>query len=61
MLNPQVGRTLFRITFYLALVSAILLFFLERSSAEFVVASLTLGLGLISSIVIVVLLRWPMR
>lgn len=57
MLSPQVGRTLFRITFYLAFVSAILIFVLERGSAEFIVASLTFGLGIITSLLIVIFLR----
>ena len=46
-MDPQVGRAGFRIAFYVILVSGVLLLFLPRQSAEFVVAAMALGMGLI--------------
>lgn len=57
MFGPEVGRAIFRVTFYITLVSAVLLLFTERGSAEFVVATITLIIGLIFSLLIVVIVR----
>ena len=57
MLSPQLGRTVFRIAFYITLVSAVLMFFLEPGSAEFVVTGITLLIGLIFIVLIALLVR----
>ncbi len=46
MINPQLGQIAFRIGFYITLVSLVLIFFLQPGSAEFVVTSITLLIGL---------------
>jgi hypothetical protein len=57
MISPQLGRTVFRIAFYITLVSAVLMLFLEPGSAEFVVTEITLLIGLISIVLIALLVR----
>jgi NADH:ubiquinone oxidoreductase subunit H len=57
MVSPQLGRTIFRIAFYITLVSAVLMFFLEPGSAEFVVTEITLLIGLIFIVLIALLVR----
>ncbi|MDY6875811.1 MAG: hypothetical protein SWK90_06360 [Chloroflexota bacterium] len=47
MINPQLGQAAFRIAFYITLVSAVLIFFLKPGSAEFVVAVITLFIGVV--------------
>ncbi len=61
MLSSELGRAVFRIVFYVTLVSAVLLIFLDRGSAEFVVASLTFALGLVATLVIAILVRRQAR
>jgi hypothetical protein len=57
MISPQLGRMIFRIAFYVTLVPAVLLFFLEPGSAEFVVAGITLLIGLVFILLIALLVR----
>jgi NADH:ubiquinone oxidoreductase subunit H len=57
MTNPQVSRMFFRIAFYITLVSAVLLLALKPGSAEFVVAGITLFIGLVSIAVIALIVR----
>ena len=57
MISPHVGKVIFRITFYLTVVSATLLRFTEKNSAEFVVATITLIIGLTSSVLLAVIVR----
>jgi Flp pilus assembly protein protease CpaA len=57
MISPQVGKVIFRITFYITVVSAVLVWFTEKNSAEFVVATITLIVGLMSSVVLFVIVR----
>jgi hypothetical protein len=57
VIGPQSGQTVFRIAFYITLVSAVLLFFLEPGSAEFVVAVITLLIGLVFIVLIALLVR----
>lgn len=44
---PEMGRSFFRIAFFVTLVSAALLPFLTPGTAEFVVDVLALGVGLV--------------
>ncbi len=54
-MDPQVGRAGFRIAFYVTMVSGVLLFFLRPGTAEFVVATLSLLVGLFFGALIAVL------
>ncbi len=56
-MSPGMGRAAFRIAFFVTLVSAVLMPFLKIGTAEFVVNVLSLGVGLVVSIVITVLAR----
>ncbi len=53
-MNPELGQAWFRVAVFMTLVSAILIFFEPRDSAEFVVsvASFVVGLVFIGIIVI---------
>ncbi len=57
MISPRLGQMAFRIAFYITLVSAALMFFLEPGSAEFVVAGVTLSIGLVFIVLITLLVR----
>ena len=57
MINPQLGRTAFRIAFMMVFVSAVLLFVLSPGTAEFTVSVLTLILGLVFAGMIAILVR----
>ncbi len=57
MISPQLGRLIFRIAFYITLVSAVLMLFLKPGSAEFVVAVVTLLIGLVFIALIVLIVR----
>jgi len=57
MISPQLGRAIFRIAFYITLVSAVLMFFLKPGSAEFVVAGVTLLIGLAFVVLIALVVR----
>ncbi len=57
MISPQLGRAALGIILFLVMTSLLLLPFVERHSAEFVVTVLTLGIGIISGIVLFVLVR----
>ncbi|MBN1872725.1 MAG: hypothetical protein JXA33_00720 [Anaerolineae bacterium] len=57
MLSSQLGQVVFKIAFFLILVSVGLLFFVEPGSAEFVVTVLTLFIGIVFAVVVVVLVR----
>ena len=61
MLSPQLGRAAFRIAFFIAFVSAGLMFFVEPKSAEFVVTSITLGIGALVCVLIIVIVRRQAR
>jgi preprotein translocase subunit Sss1 len=51
------GRAIFRIAFYITLVSAVLMLFLKPDSAEFVVTAVTLLIGLVFIVLIVLIVR----
>jgi hypothetical protein len=57
MLTPQLGQAAFRIVSFLVVVSLGLLLILDHQSAEFIVALITLIIGLIFAVVIIVLVR----
>ena len=57
MISPHTGRAIFRIAFYVALTSGVLLFFLKPGSAEFVVATITLLIGVIFIVLIALILQ----
>ena len=54
-MDPQIGRAGFRIACYVAMVSGTMLFFLRPGTAEFVVAALSLLVGLLFGAVVAVL------
>lgn len=56
-MSPQLGQTLFRVAFFMTLMSAVLLFFVKPGSAEFVITVTTLVLGFIFMAVIVIIAR----
>ena len=56
-MSPEMGRSFFRIAFFIAFVSAVLLPFLTPGTAEFVVALLTLLIGLIFIAAVIFVLR----
>ncbi len=56
-MDPNLGRAAFRIAFFIAFTSLVLLPFLKTDSAEFGVAILTLGIGLSFIGVIALLVR----
>ena len=57
MINPQLGRTAFRIAFMMISISAVLLFVLSPGTAEYWVSVLTLILGLVFAGMIAILVR----
>jgi hypothetical protein len=57
MINPQLGRTAFRIAFMMIAVSGIMLFVLSPGTAEYWVSVLTLILGLVFAGMIAILVR----
>jgi hypothetical protein len=61
MISPHVGNVIFRIAFYITMVSAVLLLFTKKNSAEFVVATITLILGVVSSVLLIVIVRRESR
>ena len=61
MISPQMGRAVFRIAFFITSVSAVLTLCLKPGSAEFVVAGITLAVGLAFIALIVWILRRQSR
>jgi hypothetical protein len=56
-MDPQLGRGAFRIAFFIAFTSLVLLIFVRPGSAEFVITVLSLTMGILFGAVIVVLAR----
>ncbi len=56
-MSPQVGRTWFRVAFFITLMAALMLFVVQPGTAEFVIDVTTLVIGLIFMTVIVVIAR----
>jgi len=61
MISPQMGRAVFRIAFFMTLVSIVLMFYLKPGSAEFVVAGVTLAVGLVFILLIALAVRRQSR
>lgn len=60
-MDSQIGRAGFHIGFYIAFVSGILLFFLRRGTAEFMITLFTFAVALIFLLIIAVIVRWSQR
>jgi hypothetical protein len=56
-MNPQIGRAAFNLAIFVTVTSALLLPFLERDSAEFVVTVLALVAGGLTIVLIAILAR----
>lgn len=56
-MSPQMGRTWFRVAFFITLMAGLLLFLQTPGTAEFVITVFTLGLGLLFMVVIIVIAR----
>ncbi len=61
MLSPELGQAAFRIACFLVVVSLGLLLVLDADSAEFIVALITLVIGLAFGAVIVIVARRQSR
>jgi hypothetical protein len=57
MLAPDLGRAAFRVAFFLIVVSAGMMIMLDVGSAEYVVAAVTLAIGVLFGAVIAVVVR----
>jgi hypothetical protein len=60
-MNPQIGRAAFTLAIFIIVISALLLPFLERDSAEFVVTVLALAAGALTILLIAILARLGRR
>ena len=56
-MNPQIGRAAFAVAVFVTLTGALLLPFLERDSAEFVVTVLSIVAGGLTILLIAILAR----
>ena len=61
MINPQLGKAVFRIIVFITLTALLLLPFLKPGSAEFVVTGITLAIGICFGVVLFVLVRRQSR
>lgn len=57
-MDPTLGRASFHIGFYIAFVAGVMLFFLEKGTAEYVITQFTLAIGLIFLLIVALLVRW---
>lgn len=57
-MDINITRAAFHIGFYVAFVSGVLLFFLERGSAEFAITLISLVIGLTFLAIVVVAVKW---
>jgi len=55
--SPELGRTWFRVAFFITLMSALLLLVVKPGTAEFVITVFTLAIGLIFMAVIIIIAR----
>jgi hypothetical protein len=60
-MNPELGQGWFRIAVFITLTSAVLLFFQQPGTAEFVITVTTLVIGLVFIAVVVIAVRWSSR
>jgi hypothetical protein len=56
-MNPQIGRAAFALAIFIAVTGLLLLPFLERDSAEFVVTVLAIAAGGLTLVLIAILAR----
>ncbi len=56
-MSPELGQAVFRIAFFVTILSGLLLLVLDHRSAEFVAATVTFVIGLIFILAIVVMVR----
>jgi hypothetical protein len=57
MISPQLGKAVFRIIMFITVTALIVLPFVKPGSAEFVVTSITLAIGVCFGVVLFVLVR----
>lgn len=57
-MDANITRAAFHIGFYVAFVSGLLLFFVERDSAEFAISAITFCIGLFFLTVVVAIVKW---
>lgn len=60
-MDSGIGKAGFHMAFYIVFVSGVLLFFLERNSAEFVITLFSFVIGLLFLVVITVWVRYSQR
>ncbi len=56
-MSAEAGQIWFRVAIFITLVSAVLLFFQQPGTAEFVVTVLALGAGIVMTTLIVIIVR----
>lgn len=56
-MNPELGQAWFRVAIFITLISAVLILFEPRDSAEFVVSFFTLVIGLVFVGIVVILTK----
>jgi hypothetical protein len=61
MLHPQLGRLGFRLAMFVTLVSGGLLLAQAPGSAEFVLMTTALAIGLVFLLITIILIRWSIR
>lgn len=61
MLSPELGRLSFRIALFVTLASAGLLLFQPPGSAEFVLMTTSLAIGMVFLLIVITLIRWSIR
>lgn len=57
-MDVTITRAAFHIGFYIAFVSGILLFFVERGTAEFAISAITFCIGLFCLAVVAAIVKW---
>ncbi len=57
-MDVNITRAAFHIGFYVAFVSGVLLFFVDRGTAEFTITLLTFAIGLSFLAVVVAVVKW---
>jgi hypothetical protein len=60
-MSPEMGRQAMQYATWTVLVAAVLLFFLEQGSAEFIITVISLGIGLLFGLVVWILTRRSLR
>jgi len=60
-MNPQLGKAWFQVASFITIVSAILLFFVQPGTAEFVVTVLSLIIGVLFLALVIVMVKFFSR